>query len=72
MHVKGIQLKEITHRVKIDLQIISSLVNLQKNMTNDEVPIEQLSQTANKIQAMALIHEALYKSDEYEKVHFTS
>jgi two-component sensor histidine kinase len=72
LHVKEIQLKEITHWVKIDLQIISSFVNLQKNMTNDEVPIEQLSQTANWIQAMALIHEALYKSDEYEKVHFTS
>jgi PAS domain S-box-containing protein len=72
LHVKEILLKEITHRVKNNLQIISSLVNLQKNMTNDKVSIEQLSQTANRIQAMALIHEALYKSDEYEQVHFKS
>lgn len=72
LHVKELLLKEITHRVKNNLQIISSLVNLQKNMASDDVSIELLNQTANRIQAMALIHEALYKSDEYENVRFQS
>lgn len=70
--VKELLLKEITHRVKNNLQIISSLVNLQKNMISDKVSVELLNQTANRIQAMALIHESLYKSDEYENVRFES
>ena len=70
LYVKELLLKEITHRVKNNLQIISSLVNLQKNMASDDVSVELLNQTANRIQAMALIHEALYKSGEYENVRF--
>jgi PAS domain S-box-containing protein len=72
LRVKELLLKEITHRVKNNLQIISSLVNLQKNIADDHVSIGLLNQTANRIQAMALIHEALYKSDEYEHVSFRS
>lgn len=72
LRVKELLLKEITHRVKNNLQIISSLVNLQKNIAHDSVAVELLTQTANRIQAMALIHEALYKSDEYEHVNFQS
>jgi len=72
LEVKELLLKEVNHRVKNNLQIISSLINLQKNMASDEVSIELLNQTANRIQAMALIHEALYKSDEYETVKFKS
>ncbi len=72
LRVKELLLKEITHRVKNNLQIISSLVNLQKNMASDNASSELLNQTANRIQAMALIHEALYKSDEYENVRFES
>ncbi|WP_027418206.1 histidine kinase dimerization/phosphoacceptor domain -containing protein [Crocinitomix catalasitica] len=68
--VKELLLKEITHRVKNNLQIISSLINLQKNLAQDSESIALLGQTANRIQAMALIHEALYTSDEYENVHF--
>jgi PAS domain S-box-containing protein len=72
LYLKELMLKEITHRVKNNLQVISSLVNLQKTMTSDTVAIELLGQTANRIQAVALIHGSLYKSDGYENLRFES
>lgn len=68
--VKEILLREITHRVKNSLQIISSLVNLQKSMVENAQTIDLLSQVAHRIQSLALIHETLYKSNEYELVKF--
>ena len=67
--IKEILLREITHRVKNNMQIISSIVNLQKSVLdgNDRNFLDQL---ALRIQAMALIHEALYKTDEFDRVTF--
>ena len=72
LYVKELLLKEINHRVKNNLQIISSLINLQKNISGDVKSTEMLTQTANRIQAMALIHKALYQSAEYENVDFVN
>jgi len=70
LKTKEILLKEITHRVKNSLQIISSLINLQKSTVKNPESIEMLSQVAHRIQSMALIHETLYKSNEFEQVIF--
>lgn len=68
--VKEMLLKEITHRVKNNLQIISSLIRLQKGIVKNPEAIELLSQTANRIQTMALIHETLYKTNTFDDVEF--
>lgn len=70
LNVKEVLLQEVTHRVKNSLQIISSLINLQKSSVTDDTSIELLNQVSHRIQAMALIHEILYKSNEFERVDF--
>jgi len=59
---KEILLKEIHHRVKNNLQIITSLISLQSHNINDEVALEILAESKNKIQAIAMMHENLYQS----------
>ncbi len=56
-------LKEIHHRVKNNLQMVSSLLNLQsKNAINDEV-LYALQEGRNRVKAMALIHQKLYQTE---------
>jgi len=67
---KEILLKEIHHRVKNNLQIIYSLINLQARHLSKERDKELLRQTQNRIKTMALIHEKLYKSKGIAKIDF--
>lgn len=62
-------LKEVHHRVKNNLQIISSLLNLQTNYLNDSESIELFQETKNRIKTLALVHEKLYKSEDVEYVN---
>ncbi|MFN6085971.1 MAG: sensor histidine kinase [Fluviicola sp.] len=55
-------LKEIHHRVKNNLQIISSLLRLQAN-SNPESGNEKFNEAINRVNAMAIIHERMYKTD---------
>ena len=55
-------LREIHHRIKNNLQIISSLMNLQIQQANDPKFIDYARETQNRIRAIAVIHEMLYKS----------
>lgn len=65
---KVILLKEIHHRVKNNLQIISSLLNLQTRNVTDETALSILEEGKERIQAIALIHQKLYQNDSFEAI----
>lgn len=68
---KKLLLREIHHRVKNNLQIISSLLSLQTGVNNDRKTFEELYESSkNRIQSMAAIHEMFYQSDELNKIEF--
>lgn len=64
--------KEIHHRVKNNLQIISSLMSLQKSSVKDEELIRVLNESKQRVEAIALIHQKLYQDDKVNCVDFQS
>lgn len=67
-----ILLKEIHHRVKNNLQIISSLLSLQSNAIENKDVSQVLDESRRRIEAIALIHEKLYQGDKIDRVDFKS
>jgi PAS domain S-box-containing protein len=61
-------LKEIHHRVKNNLQVISSLLYLQSKKINDEVIVAMLKESQDRVKSMAIAHEKLYMSSEMGKI----
>lgn len=60
---KEILLKEIHHRVKNNLQFISSLMNLQTRHIDDENALRILTDSKNRVKSMAMVHQKLYQED---------
>ena len=69
---KDILLKEIHHRVKNNLQIISSLLSLQANTIKNDQVTSILSESRNRVKTMALIHEKLYQSSDLTRIEIRS
>lgn len=64
-------LKEVHHRVKNNLQIIASLMNLQAASSTDPVFLELIRECKNRIDSMSIIHEMLYQSKDLSKINAT-
>ncbi|MFY0685271.1 MAG: tetratricopeptide repeat protein [Balneola sp.] len=65
---KELLMKEVHHRVKNNLQIISSLLNIQSRRTEHESAAVALQESKNRVQSMALIHQSLYQKDNITNV----
>ncbi len=68
---KEILLKEVHHRVKNNMQVISSILNLQSSYVSDEYALTLLKESQNRIKTMAYIHESLYQNKSFTSVNFS-
>ena len=62
--------REVHHRVKNNFQIISSLLNLQHGIEEDERSKKVLTDAQGRIQSMSLVHELLYRKNEVKRIYF--
>ncbi len=68
---KEILLQEVHHRVKNNLQIISSILNLQSSYVSDQATLDILQESQQRIKSMSFIHETLYRTADFSKLEFT-
>lgn len=66
---KEILLKEIHHRIKNNMQVISSLLGLQSMYVNDKNSISILKESQERVKSMAIVHEKLYGSKDFTKIN---
>lgn len=69
---KELLLREIHHRVKNNLQVISSLLNLQTKFVEDDSALSALNEGKNRVKSMALIHQNLYQEDNLTGIEIKS
>lgn len=68
---KEVLLREIHHRVKNNMQIVNSLLNLEAGNVDDEKTKMILKEIQNRIMTMALLHETLYKTEDYSTINLS-
>jgi PAS domain S-box-containing protein len=68
---KEILLREVHHRVKNNMQIMVSLLNLQARSLKDPIQAELLKESQSRIKSMAIVHEKLYRSGDLSRIDFS-
>jgi PAS domain S-box-containing protein len=68
---KEVLLQEVHHRVKNNLQVISSILNLQASYVDDERTLEVLRESQQRIKSMSFIHETIYRTADFGNLEFT-
>lgn len=71
LYEKELLIKEIHHRVKNNMQLIMSYMNLYSYKVENDMVKSALKECKNLIQTMALVHESLYKTDDFANMNFT-
>ncbi|MCK9152070.1 histidine kinase N-terminal 7TM domain-containing protein [Methanobacterium alcaliphilum] len=70
LNEKDLMMKEIHHRVKNNLMVIQSLLNLQSKYIKDEQALNIFKESQNRAKSMALIHQRLYQSTDLKRIEF--
>ncbi|MDX1651461.1 MAG: transporter substrate-binding domain-containing protein [Brumimicrobium sp.] len=66
---KKVLLQEIHHRVKNNLQVVSSMIRLQANVNQDPNAVKTLNEAVDRVKTIALIHDKIYKSSEISTIN---
>lgn len=67
---KEVLLKEVHHRVKNNLQVINSILNLQSSYVKDDETLQIIIESQNRIRSMSYIHESLYQTKDFASINF--